>query len=138
MKFTPTFATALIVILFQTGIPAYAADPPHPGKALYEKYCQSCHGADGKGDGPVAADLKTKPADLTQLARQNGGEFPFAATVNAVDGRTRIRAHGSSEMPVWGERLQAEITNPGETRKEARVRGTIRLIVDYIRTMQVE
>ena len=35
------------------------------GKVLYEQQCASCHGLDGQGNGPVAASLAHKPADLT-------------------------------------------------------------------------
>jgi mono/diheme cytochrome c family protein len=34
------------------------------GKQLFETNCTSCHGADAKGDGPIAASLDPKPADL--------------------------------------------------------------------------
>lgn len=42
---------------------------PHPellkrGRALYDQTCAACHGADGKGDGPAAAGLPTKPRDF--------------------------------------------------------------------------
>ena len=46
------------------------------GPDLYRAHCAACHGADGKGDGPLAPALKTKPADLTVLSRNNGGKFP--------------------------------------------------------------
>ena len=36
--------------------PAPVAADEKAGKALYERYCEQCHGAQGKGDGP-AADL---------------------------------------------------------------------------------
>ena len=32
------------------------------GKALYAQYCTTCHGAGGKGDGPVAATVNPRPA----------------------------------------------------------------------------
>ncbi len=35
------------------------------GKELYSRYCRSCHGNNGKGDGPRALTLKTKVSDLT-------------------------------------------------------------------------
>ncbi len=35
------------------------------GQALYQVNCELCHGKQGKGDGPVAAKLVRKPADLT-------------------------------------------------------------------------
>ena len=37
------------------------------GRDLFEFYCATCHGRDGKGAGPVAGALKTRPADLTAL-----------------------------------------------------------------------
>lgn len=35
------------------------------GGALYPQHCAACHGADGHGDGPLAAGLPVPPADLT-------------------------------------------------------------------------
>ena len=48
-----------------------AAEVLDPGKAEYHSSCASCHGIDGKGNGPVSADLKVPPSDLTVLARKN-------------------------------------------------------------------
>jgi mono/diheme cytochrome c family protein len=73
------------------------------GRDLYQFYCASCHGCDAKGTGPVAASLKTVPADLTRLAAGNGGVFPGDRIASLVSGRARTSpAHGSSDMPVWG------------------------------------
>lgn len=38
------------------------------GQALYTTHCASCHGAAGKGDGPVGVTLNPRPADLSQHA----------------------------------------------------------------------
>lgn len=35
------------------------------GKTIYQQNCQMCHGANGKGDGPLAATLMNMPANLT-------------------------------------------------------------------------
>ena len=35
------------------------------GEQNYSKHCQQCHGADGRGFGPLAKSLPHKPADLT-------------------------------------------------------------------------
>jgi mono/diheme cytochrome c family protein len=55
--------------------PSAVTDPINPilpnsasivaGKALYQQYCLPCHGADGKGDGPVGLTLNPRPADLS-------------------------------------------------------------------------
>jgi len=34
------------------------------GKTVYERHCQSCHGLQGRGDGPVGAPLKVRPTDF--------------------------------------------------------------------------
>jgi mono/diheme cytochrome c family protein len=35
------------------------------GEALFRTHCTVCHGSEGRGDGPGAAGLNPKPADLT-------------------------------------------------------------------------
>ena len=40
--------------------------PVDPGKALYEANCASCHGAEGRGDGPAAVGLPTPPANIQE------------------------------------------------------------------------
>lgn len=71
----------------------------------YRTACAPCHGADGRGAGPVAASLKRPPADLTLLAAAHGGTFPFADTVALISGERAIDAHGTRAMPVWSIRL---------------------------------
>ena len=72
------------------------------GPDLFRAYCASCHGMDAKGDGPAAAALKTKPADLTLLSKRNGGQFPEARVRKVISGDDVLAAHGSREMPIWG------------------------------------
>jgi mono/diheme cytochrome c family protein len=72
------------------------------GVDLFHEYCSSCHGFDGKGNGPAAPALNTRPADLTTIAQRNGGVFPSERVRKIIAGDARITAHGSSEMPVWG------------------------------------
>jgi mono/diheme cytochrome c family protein len=79
--------------------PAAAAQ----GKVTYARYCASCHGSEAAGDGPLAADLRVPPPDLTLLSVRSGGSFPFEAVAKAIDGRKGTRGHGPPDMPVWGE-----------------------------------
>jgi mono/diheme cytochrome c family protein len=73
------------------------------GPDLFRAHCAACHGPEGKGNGPVAASLKTKPADLTVLAKNNGGKFPTERVKKFISGDDpSMPAHGSREMPVWG------------------------------------
>src|SRR5690242_13181383 len=72
------------------------------GPDPFRAYCASCHGADGKGNGPAAAALKTKPPDLTTINRRSGGKFPSQRVRETIAGNNRVAAHGSREMPIWG------------------------------------
>ncbi len=72
------------------------------GPDLYRAHCAACHGAEGKGNGPLAPALKTLPADLTVLSRNNKGEFPANRVRKFVSGDQISASHGSREMPVWG------------------------------------
>ncbi len=72
------------------------------GKEMFNSYCASCHGANAKGDGPAAGALKAAPADLTALAKKNGGKFPADRVMSILTGQATVTAHGNQDMPVWG------------------------------------
>jgi mono/diheme cytochrome c family protein len=73
------------------------------GPEMYKAYCAACHGTDGKGNGPAASALKIPPTDLTQLTKNNGGQFPSMKVVSTIEGKSDLPAHGSREMPIWGQ-----------------------------------
>jgi mono/diheme cytochrome c family protein len=76
------------------------------GQQMFNSYCSPCHGRSGKGDGPAATALTPKPADLTQLTKNHGGAFPSKDFEDKLNGMAMSRAHGSTEMPVWGPILR--------------------------------
>jgi mono/diheme cytochrome c family protein len=121
-------------------LPAAAADQsetptgPAGGRIIFQQICAPCHGKDAKGTGPVAKSLKTPPADLTGIAVRHGGSFPAEATKAFIDGRTDVAAHGSREMPVWGDSL-AQAVNDKDTR-EGRIARAIQMLVQYLETVQ--
>lgn len=85
----------------QSIVAAYADDAKQ-GQENYRRFCISCHGVTGVGDGPVADSLKKKPSDLTLLTKRSKGVFPSQRVIKTIDGRLMPEAHGSAEMPVWG------------------------------------
>lgn len=85
------------------------------GKEVYLRYCASCHGEEGKGNGPAAVALKNPPADLTKLSAAHGGQFPRAEVMRFIDGERPVPAHGPRHMPVWGEVFRKEKSD-SETR----------------------
>lgn len=127
----------LLALLGLTAAPGWAADKDPPGKALYLKYCSACHGSGGQGDGVVSGLLRPPPPNLTLIAKQAGGKFPFMKTAQAIDGTTTIRAHGDSGMPVWGEIFREEAPS-GSIAPNAEVRGKVALITQYLRSIQVK
>jgi len=76
--------------------------PDMPGAELYKEFCATCHGVSGHGNGPVALSLKQRVPDLTLLAKRRGGTFPAEEVYRTIDGRSMPRAHGTTEMPIWG------------------------------------
>lgn len=85
----------------QKGTPEYL----QAGRDQYMKYCATCHGPTGTGDGMASSTFNKHPVDLTLLSKQNGGTFPTMKVLSIVKGDTPISAHGTREMPVWGEIL---------------------------------
>lgn len=78
------------------------------GAANYRQYCATCHGASGVGDGPLTEMMTTKVSDLTQLSANNDGEFPMLHVLHVIDGRTGLRGHGGTTMPVYGALFEGE------------------------------
>jgi mono/diheme cytochrome c family protein len=101
------------------------------GKQTYMHYCASCHGVSAMGDGPAASMLKTRPSDLTTLAKRHGGQFPHDYISSVLLFGTRIMSHGSSDMPIWGP-IFASMDNYDEVA----VRKRIKDLSDYLMSLQ--
>ncbi len=106
------------------------------GQQYFGRYCSACHGMQGRGDGPVAASLRTPPADLTRIAQRRGGQFPLEEIAALVDGRRMVPTHGSREMPIWGEHFAA--MGGGGTVGEEVVRGNLLVLLEYLQTLERE
>lgn len=106
------------------------------GKNVYNQNCAVCHGRDAKGDGVAASMLTVKPADLTQIAKKNEGEFPFWKVYGIIDGRQDVKAHGTRDMPIWGEEFRHQAGT--STAAESQVRGRILELVYYLQSIQAQ
>jgi len=102
------------------------------GAYAYRTYCASCHGTDGKGEGPLAESLRFDPPDLSLLSKRNKGEFPAEKVLRIVDGRKPLPGHGGPDMPIWGDAFR----NADTGYDNAKVKEKIRSIVDHLRTLQ--
>jgi hypothetical protein len=94
-------ASGLGVAGQQTGrTPPPLLIPSVSGGDLFRFYCASCHGREGRGDGPVASALNRRPADLTAIS-----------------------AHGSADMPVWGPIFQ--VLDPQDRMNRIRIENVV-------------
>lgn len=114
-----------------TGAPALTA---LDGAEIFAQLCASCHGKQGRGDGPVAPAMKAAPPDLTLIAARNGRRFPADWVRDVIDGRAVLPAHGTRAMPVWGYELEASVAER-EPGRAAAVTLTNRL-VDFLESIQ--
>jgi mono/diheme cytochrome c family protein len=109
------------------------------GKSEYYAKCAVCHGLSGKGEGSFGEVLKVNMPDLTLLAKRNGGVFPVDRVKMAIDGRATPRAHGTSEMPIWGTRYSVEAAPRYDDFRwdaEAFVQARVLALVDYLYRLQ--
>ena len=132
-----------MLILFSVGLLSVVADAQTArnatpalalewltGRDSFDRYCAACHGADGRGTGPVASALKSRPADLTMLAGRNGGSFPRERVASFVDGTGRsLPAHGTSDMPVWGSAFRG-------LESDARAKVRLANVVAFVESLQ--
>jgi hypothetical protein len=135
---------ALFIVACAIGLAACVANRPDnrdtrqlSGVEMYERLCASCHGASGKGDGPVSSLIKIGVPDLTRLAQRDGGEFPTEDVRRTIDGRFDRPAHGARDMPVWGWQFY-DSDKPNDAQERAVVDSMIDRLVQYLRSIQVE
>jgi len=127
--------TAPLIVVVLSTAPGSLAELS--GKADYMTNCAGCHGEDGKGKGRNLYVIPgIAPADLTQLAKKNGGVFPFQETEDAIDGRKYIApSHERLDMPFWGVTMQSE-GKEFSAESDAMVKARIDAMVRYIESIQ--
>lgn len=129
-----------LVLLFVAVLAGFALGRREPppraasGKLLYERHCASCHGTEGKGDGSAAEALRPRPPDLTRLQARLGGAYSQDQIMRAIDGRRTIRAHGTSAMPVWGQRFEESLKDEPHTRRVTLLH--VQALAEYLHTLQ--
>ncbi len=116
---------AVLLIVSRAG--AQVTNPDEEARTLFLTHCASCHGQDGKGNGVVAAAMKIPPADLTQISKRRGGQFPYDEVRNIIAGLKLETVHGVRAMPVWG-RVFAQM--------EPTEHGRLNLLLMYLNSIQ--
>ena len=135
-----------IIIVLATNL-AGRAQENDAAKSEFQSSCATCHGIDGKGKGPFSEHLKVAPADLTVLAKKNGGVFPLNDVYAAIYGIKNIVTHGNRDMPIWGLRYtldsnKAFYPKPSDRAinfsydPESVVRTRVLAVIDYLNRVQ--
>lgn len=107
------------------------------GQAEFLNSCAVCHGTTGEGDGPLAGELVKRPTDLTRLAENNAGEFPYFRVFATIDGRFVVPGHGERDMPVWGRQfLEEDAVTFGPSGGEIVTEERIHQLAGYIESLQ--
>ncbi|MGB9029892.1 MAG: cytochrome c [Acidobacteriaceae bacterium] len=107
---------------------------PASGKQMYTTYCATCHGVDGKGNGPAAAALKDHPTNLVQLTRDNGGKFPDTHIYSILQFGMENPAHGSVDMPIWGPALRS--LDKGSSSPNMQEHQRLANLTNYLKSIQ--
>lgn len=131
MKRAVLHLTATVIMLLLVPVVVPAQSPSTGGSSTFSLYCATCHGPSAKGDGPMASVLSKKPADLTQIAKRNGGTFPGDMVSRVIDGRSPVKGHGGGEMPVWGDAF-------GKSSDPTPVAEKIARLVSYLESIQAK
>ena len=113
-------------------LPQPPVQQAYSGSELFKTYCAACHGTSAHGDGPLAANMKKPPPDLTQFAARNGGVFSAALVTQIIDGRQPVKSHGGPDMPVWGDAFKASRLGSSEESVQARIKA----LVEYLEHIQ--
>ena len=134
-------STKLLLCAMTLYVPSVLAADENIGKREYTFKCAVCHGASGKGDGPYMDMLKAPASDLTLLAKNNGGQFPFESVFQIIDGRANIKAHGTRDMPIWGNEYTDEAVEYYSKQydifnAELFVQGRILSLITYLQGIQ--
>lgn len=107
------------------------------GSKTFYRFCSICHGFTAKGDGPFKNNLVTTPPDLTILTLNNNGVFPWIKLYAIIDGNNTTNAHGSSEMPIWGNQFDLKNWTSGQSEfSDVIVRGRIFELLVYLQSIQ--
>ncbi|MCO6427087.1 cytochrome c [Nitrosomonas communis] len=141
MIFRAIAVTLIGIMLMSLSTGTFAEDKLDIGKIEYEAACAVCHGLTGKGDDSPLKELLVRPVpNLTVLARNNKGVFPFDRVYQIIDGREEVKAHGPRTMPVWGNTFNRQSSiffeNYPLHDRESAARSRILALTEYIYRLQ--
>ena len=112
---TRAIGLAVLLLAVVAVSPARAADLA-AAKKNFVTFCSKCHGVEGKGNGPEAGTLSTKPRDFSDCARMKAITDDTLFKVIKEGGPS---ANLSKDMQAWKDGMEDD---------------EIRDLVAYVRT----
>lgn len=107
------------------------------GGKTYYRFCSICHGENAKGDGPYATNLRSSPPDLTGISAKRNGTFPWEELYAVISGDKVPAAHGSREMPAWGQQFDLRFWGKQQDQfADVIVNGRIFELMLYLQSIQ--
>ena len=113
------------------------------GRSEFLELCADCHREDATGNGPLTKNLTKIPPDLTGIKRRGHGKFDDKEIFDWIIGLNMPDAHGTREMPIWGDWLMDEALEDSTSLTAARdaeqeVERRVKAIVAYLKSIQVD
>ena len=133
MKQLIKLALTLSALLLGQAASAQAFDE-FSGHETFQRFCASCHGTGGEGDGPVASGLPLPVPDLTTLKSRYADDYDARLLRKIIEGDEAVIYHGTRFMPVWGYEFWVE--EGADEAAEQSVEIIIRNLIDYIESIQ--
>lgn len=132
-------SSALLIGFAQQPVPKVHNVPIQPtsagsGQQMYTTYCAVCHGSTGVGNGPAAAALKIPPTNLTLLSEKNNGSFPSAHVSTVLQFGVENPAHGTAEMPIWGDLMMS--LHPNSDSNVTEMHQRVANLTNYLKQIQ--
>jgi mono/diheme cytochrome c family protein len=136
-------ASAVAVLIGIAGTAAADDDLLAAGREEFMAHCSACHGEDATGDGPHAAELTKRPADLTRITLRFGGTFPADRVFDTIAGLDMLESHRTRDMPIWGDVFVTEAVGKSVKLEDAmkasdKASRRITSLVAYIESIQVK
>jgi mono/diheme cytochrome c family protein len=134
----PAFSIVLMIVTLAVKVEAAATEVEGNADARDEflELCADCHGEDARGNGPLAENLTKAPPDLTQISKRAGGTFDEKAVFDWIIGLDMPTAHGTREMPIWGDWLMDEASLETADSAEREVEQRVMTLVKYLKEIQ--
>ena len=141
MRLCNLFLIGTVAAIAGYSIPVNAASDD--ARRDFLELCADCHNADAKGNGPLTKNLTKVPPDLTRIRARAHGVFDEKAVYDWILGLKMTKAHGTREMPIWGDWLMDEAVEDSTsldtaTAAEKEVKMRVMAIVKYLEKLQVD